>query len=415
MLDINFIRKNPKKVQEGVAKKGYPVGLVDQVLAADQKRLSLLRKVESLRGERNEISSSHHAESIERGKQIKEELKHLEPELERAEQEFKALVNEVPNLPADDVPEGKNEAENVELRKVGDISQFNFQPQDHVELGKMLDILDFNAGSKIAGSGFYYLKNEGVFLEVALVNYGLRFLSERGFTPVITPDLAKERFYLGTGYLPKGDEAQTYKVEDSDLGLIATAEVTVAGYHADEILDAKDLPRKYGGYSHCFRLEAGSYGKYSKGLYRVHQFTKVEMFAYTSPSQSPQMHEELLKTEEEFWQSLDIPYRVIQQCTADLGAQAAKKYDLEAWMPGRGEYGEITSTSNTTDYQARNLNIRVKDGKKIEYAHTLNGTLVATSRGIIAILENFQQADGSVRIPEVLVSYTGFSEIKPKS
>jgi seryl-tRNA synthetase len=414
MLDINLIRDKTDYVKAGVSKKGYPADLVDKVLAADQKRLEILQKVENLRRERNEISADHNAQNIERGKQIKEELKTLEPELEKAETEFRQLLNEIPNLPADDVPEGKGEEENVELRKVGEIPNFAFPPKDHVVLGKLLDIIDFEAGAKVAGAGFYYLKNEAAILEIALVNYGLRFLSERGFSPILTPDLAKERYYLGTGYLPKGEEAQTYKIEDSDLGLIATAEVTVAGYHADEILDSKNLPKKYAGFSHCFRMESGAYGKYSKGLYRVHQFSKVEMFALTTPADSAAAHELFLKLEEEFWQSLGVPYRVIQQCTGDLGAQAVKKFDLEAWMPGRGDYGEITSTSNTTDYQARNLNIRIRDGEKNEFAHTLNGTLIATSRGPIAILENFQQEDGSVRIPEVLVPYTGFSEIHPK-
>ena len=257
-----------------------------------------------------------------------------------------------------------------------------------------------------------HLKNGGALLEMALVSYGLQFLAHRGFTPIITPDLAREKYYLGTGYNPKGDEAQTYKIEGSDLGLIATSEVAIAGYHADEIFQSLEEPKLYGGYSHCFRQEAGAYGKYSKGFYRVHQFTKIEMFAYTKKEDSKKMHERFLELEEEFWQSLGIPYRVLEMCTGDLGSQAARKFDLEAWMPGRGDWGEVTSTSNTTDYQARNLNIRYKDGETTEYAHMLNGTLVATSRAIIAILENFQQADGSVKIPEVLIPFMGNSEIK---
>lgn len=408
MIDIKLIREQPDVVKQGVAKKNYDPSKIDELLELDKKRLEILQKTESLRQERNTLTK----ENFERGKGIKEELKNLEPQLEELDKDFKSLLNQIPNLPSEDVPVGKSEEENIELRKVGEIPKFDFEPKDHVELGKLLDIIDFEAGAKVSGAGFYFLKNAGALLEIALVNYGLRFLTERGFTPVITPDLAKEKYYLGTGYLPKGDEAQTYKIEDTDLGLIATAEVTLAGYHADEILDIKDLPKKYGGYSHCFRMESGAYGKYSKGLYRVHQFSKVEMFVFASPDQSAQIHEELLKIEEEFWKSLGVPYRVIQQCTGDLGAQAVKKFDLEAWMPGRGDYGEITSTSNTTDYQARNLGIRVKDGEKNEYLHTLNGTLVANSRGPIAILENFQQADGSIKIPEVLVPYMGISEIK---
>lgn len=407
MLDIKLIREQTNKVKEGVAKKNYDPSKIDKVLELDKKRLELLQRVETLRQERNGLGR----EDIERGKQIKEELKTLEPDLEIVEKDFKVLLSEIPNLPLEEAPSGKGEADNVEIKIVGEKPVFSFTPKDHVELGKNLDILDFENGAKVAGSGFYYLKNAGALLEIALVNYGLQFLNHRGFIPIITPDLAKEKFYLGTGYSPKGDEAQTYKIEGSDLGLVATAEVTIAGYHCDEILQNLDQPKLYGGYSHCFRQEAGAYGKYSKGLYRVHQFTKVEMFAYTKKEDSKKIHQRFLELEEEFWTSLGIPYRVLEMCTGDLGSQAARKFDLEAWMPGREDWGEVTSTSNTTDYQARNLNIRYRDGESVEYAHMLNGTLVATSRAIIAILENFQQENGSVKIPEVLVPFLGTSEI----
>jgi len=407
MIDIKLIREQPEKVKAGVLKKNFDPVKVDAVLELDKKRLEILQKVETLRQERNGLGR----EDQERGKQIKEELKVLEPDLEIIEKDFKGLLNEIPNLPSDESPTGKGEAENTEVKVVGEKPRFQFSPKDHVDLGKELDILDFESGAKVAGSGFYYLKNAGALLEIALVNYGLQFLAHRGFIPIITPDLAKEKFYLGTGYQPKGEEAQTYRIEESDLGLIATAEVTIAGYHSDEILENLDQPKLYGGYSHCFRQEAGAYGKYSKGLYRVHQFTKVEMFAYTKKEDSAKMHEKFLELEEEFWTSLGIPYRVLEMCTGDLGSQAARKFDLEAWMPGRDDWGEVTSTSNTTDYQARNLNIRYRDGEKTEYAHMLNGTLVATSRAIIAILENFQQEDGSIKIPEILVPFIGLSEI----
>ena len=407
MIDIKLIREQPEKVKAGVLKKNFDPVKVDAVLELDKKRLEILQKVETLRQERNGLGR----EDQERGKQIKEELKVLEPDLEIIEKDFKGLLNEIPNLPSDESPTGKGEAENTEVKVVGEKPRFQFSPKDHVDLGKELDILDFESGAKVAGSGFYYLKSAGALLEIALVNYGLQFLAHRGFAPIITPDLAKEKFYLGTGYQPKGEEAQTYRIEESDLGLIATAEVTIAGYHSDEILENLDQPKLYGGYSHCFRQEAGAYGKYSKGLYRVHQFTKVEMFAYTKKEDSAKMHEKFLELEEEFWTSLGIPYRVLEMCTGDLGSQAARKFDLEAWMPGRDDWGEVTSTSNTTDYQARNLNIRYRDGEKTEYAHMLNGTLVATSRAIIAILENFQQEDGSIKIPEILVPFIGLSEI----
>lgn len=408
MIDINLIRDDIEKVKAGVAKKNYDTGVVDRVLELDKKRLEILQKVENLRRDRNVVAKE---QNIERGKEIKEELKKLEPELESAESEVNTLLNEIPNLPLESVPEGEGEKDNINLREWGTIKEFNFTPRDHVELGKLLDILDFDAGAKVSGADFYYLKNDGVLLELALAQYGINFLSDRGFTPFLTPDLARERYYLGTGYLPKGDEAQTYKIEGTDLGLIATAEVTLAGYHADETLNEKDLPKKYAGYSHCFRMESGAYGKYSKGLYRVHQFSKVEMFAFSTPQDSQKIHEEFLKIEEEFWQSLEIPYRVVEMCTGDLGAQAARKFDLEAWMPGRGDYGEVTSTSNTTDYQARNLNIRYRTGGETEYVHTINGTLFASSRCPLAIIENYQQEDGSVVIPSVLRPYMGKDKI----
>lgn len=426
MLDIQLIRESPEKVKEGIVKKQFDPSLVDRVLEKDRQRVELLQRVESLRGERNKISRTQLPEDQTRGKDIKGELKGLESKLRTLDEEFASLLRGLPNLPAEDIPEGKSEKDNKVVSTWGAIPEFGFIPKDHVILGKSLDVLDFETGAKVAGSGFYYLKNDGVLLEMALVQCGIQFLIKKGYTPFITPDLAKEEFYLGTGYLPKGPEAQTYTIAGSDLGLIATAEVTLAGVHAGEILNEKDLPKKYGGYSHCFRVEGGSYGKYSKGLYRVHQFTKVEMFAYSTPEDSNKIHQEFLSLEEEFWQSLGISYRVVEMCTGDLGAQAAKKFDLEAWMPGRatqagrasprgqGEYGEVTSTSNTTDYQARNLGIKYRKGGSTEFVHNLNGTLVATSRAIIAILENFQQADGSVVIPEVLRPWMGKEKITPR-
>lgn len=411
MIDINLLRKDPDLVKKGIANKGYNPELVDKVIKLDQKYRELLVSVEALRAERNTVAKER---DIEKGKEIKEKLSKLEPSLEETKKEFEEAFALLPNLPSDQAPVGQNEEQN-KIIKEGKKREFSFKPKDHLELGTALDILDFERGAKVAGADFYYLKKEGALLELALVRYGLDFLMKKGFTPIITPDLARERFYLGTGYLPKGPEAQTYKIENSDLGLIATAEVTLAGYHADEILSVDELPKKYAGYSHCFRMESGGYGKFSKGMYRVHQFTKLEMFAYTLPAESEKMHQEFLQIEEEFWTSLGIPFRVLEMCTGDLGAQAARKFDLEAWMSGRGDWGEITSTSNTTDYQSRNLNLkyRTKEGKG-EFLHTLNGTLVATSRGILSILENYQKEDGSVEIPEVLRSYVGGDVIASK-
>lgn len=411
MIDIQLLRENPDKVKEGVAAKGYKLEIVDEALQLDEQRRQLIQQVQDLRAERNKVAKER---NIERGKEIKQKLQELEPQLTEVEEKFEELFKTIPNLPADDVPRGKGEDENVEIRKWGDVPQFSFEAKDHLQLAGELDLIDFEAGAKVSGSQFYYLKNEAVLLEMALLQFGIELLQKKGFIPVITPDLTQSRYYLGTGYQPKGDEAQIYEIDGEDLGLIATAEVTMAGYHADEVLMQKELPLKYAAISHAYRREAGAYGKYSKGLYRVHQFTKLEMFAYTTPEQSEDMHQEFLAIEEELLQKLNIPYRVLEMCTGDLGAMAAKKYDLEAWMPGRGDYGEVTSTSNTTDYQARNLNIKYRAGDHNEFAHLLNGTAFAISRTLIAIMENYQQEDGSVLIPEVLQKWVGKEKITPR-
>ena len=414
MIDIELIRKNPEIVKDALEKRGAVVD-VDYAREVDERRREVLKKVEALRAAHNKLSDeiAHSAgdqreDAILASKNLKDEIGHKEFELKTLEDEVNELLKQIPNLPLTEVPAGVSEKDNTILREVGDKPAFDFEPKDHAALGIDLGILDFESGSKVAGAGFYYLKNEGVLLELALAHYVLDLLRQRGFSLWLTPDLARERFYIGTGYLPRGPEAQIYEIKESDLGLIATAEVTLAGIHADEILAEERLPMRYAGYSHCFRQEAGSYGKYSKGLYRVHQFTKIEMFAFVRPEESAAMHEELLGIEEAIWRGLAIPYRVVEMCAGDLGAQAARKFDLEAWMPGRADWGEVTSTSNTTDYQARNLGIRYrkKDGGN-EFVHTLNGTAVATSRAIIAILENYQEKDGSVQIPEVLQSYMG--------
>jgi len=414
MLDINFIRENKDLVKKGVANKGFDSLVVDKALELDEKRRKLILEIEGLRAKRNKIAGE--GKPSEEGKKIKEELKDKEPELDKLQIEFKETLNRVPNLPSEKAPIGRSDKENVEVKKWGIPTTFTFEPKDHVELGKNLGILDFETGAKVTGSQFFFLYGDGALLELALTHYVFDKLGKLGFLPVITPDLAKSRYYLGTGYAPKGNEAQTYVVEGTDLGLIATAEVTLAGSHADEIIPEEKLPLKYIGYSHCFRQEAGAYGKYSKGLYRVHQFTKTEMFIYCKPEESEKYHELILSMEEEIYQELGLPYRVIEMCTGDLGAMAARKFDVEAWMPGRNDYGEVTSTSNCTDYQARNLNIkfRRKTGET-EYIHMLNGTAVVMSRVPLAILENFQEEDGSIKIPEVLQKWMGKEKIKVRN
>lgn len=405
MLDIKLLREEPGKVKQGIAAKGADPKLVDEFLELDERWRKLTTELENLRHGQKELGAER---DLGAAKTVKEKIKDKEKELGEIQGERRNAWMSIPNVPLEDVPAGKSEEDNRMLREVGKKPEFDFVPKDHAELGKSLDIIDFESGSKVAGSGFYYLKNEGVLLELALVRYALDFLAESGFVLWLTPDLARDTFYLGTGYQPRGPEAQTYTVEGSNLGLIATAEVTLAGIHSDEILEENALPKLYAGYSHCFRQESGAYGKYSKGLYRVHQFTKVEMFVFSKPEDSPELHQKLLRLEEKLWQGLEIPYRVVEMCTGDLGAQAARKFDLEAWMPGRGDWGEVTSTSNTTDYQARRLGIRFrgKDGE-VEFLHTLNGTAVATSRAIVAILENYQTKEGKIRIPNVLQNYVG--------
>lgn len=414
MLDIKWVREHIGEVKESMRRRGVDFDL-DALLLTDEKRRAAIKEGDDLRARQNvfaeeiaHATGSEREEKIAQSREIKRRIDAVEEETKRAEEALEGLMRRLPNIADPDAPDGTGEKDNKVLREVGEKPIFDFEPRDHLAIGAALDILDFERGVKVAGSGFYYLKNEGVALELALVRFAMDFLREKGFVPVITPDLARRKFYLGTGYLPQGPEAQTYEIVDSDLGLIATAEVTLAAMHAGEILEAASLPLHYAGYSHCFRREDGAYGKYSKGLYRVHQFSKVEMFAFATSETSKEIHKEFLTLEEAMWQRLGIPYRVLDMCAGDLGAQATRKFDLEAWMPGRGDWGEVTSTSNTTDYQARNLDIRYRaaDGS-VAAAHTINGTAVATSRALVAILENYQQKDGSVAIPDALQPYMG--------
>jgi seryl-tRNA synthetase len=415
MIDPDLIRKDPQSVKKNMIERYGPERskIVDEWINTDQKRLKAISDLETLNQERNQLASQGKAginveQLRQKGKEIKEKQKSLEQALNTIVTEWTQQLNQIPNMHFSDVPIGKDDSANKVLREVGDKPKFDFEPKDHLTIGQNLGILDFETGAKVSGSQFYYLKNDGVMLEFALIQYGLEFFQKKGYSLVMTPDLAKSKYYLATGYAPRGEEAQIYEIEGEDLGLIATAEVTMAAMHADEILDEKDLPLKFAAISHCYRKEAGAYGKYSKGLYRVHQFSKLEMFVYCKPSDSEKIHKELLEIEEEIAQSLGIPYRVLEMCTGDLGGMAARKYDLEAWLPGRSDFGEITSTSNCTDYQARNLNIKYRNSEgKTEYLHMLNGTAIVMSRFPIAILENYQQADGSVKVPNALRKYFG--------
>jgi seryl-tRNA synthetase len=353
---------------------------------------------------------------IAEGKSLKEEISLKETRLEEIEGAYMTLAKTIPNYAHPEAPVGKLDTENLEIRTWGAPKLFDFPAKDHVRLGEELDLIDFDTATRVSGPKFYYLRNEAVLLELGLQRYAIDILAKHGFTLTITPDIAREEILEGIGFNPRGQESNIYTVEGTGTCLVGTAEITLGGYHANSILRAQDLPIRMAGLSHCFRREAGGAGQYSKGLYRVHQFSKVEMFVYCLPSESEQMHKKLLAIEEEIFQGLEIPYRVVDTCTGDLGAPAYRKFDIEAWMPGRGEqgdYGEVTSTSNCTDYQARRLNIRYKDERgDIRHVHLLNGTAIAVSRAIVAILENFQRADGSIGMPKALVPYLGFDEIR---
>ncbi len=415
MLDLKYIRENADAVAENCKNRGVEAD-VDLVLRFADTRSELIQELNALKQRQNQLAKSVGKERdpearqklIVESREAKELTPEKEAELSVVEERLREEMLKIPNMTHPDSPIGRDDTENVEIRRVGDIPDFGFEPKDHVELGETLGIIDFESGTKVAGSKFYFLRGDAVLLELGLVRYALDKLIARGYEPVITPDLARDEALVGTGFIPRGPETQIYSVESSDLSLVATAEITLAGSLAGEILDAEKLPLRIAGLSHCFRTEAGSHGRASRGLYRVHQFTKVEMFAFAEPEQSEALHEEMVGIEEDIFQGLGLPYRVVDICTGDLGGAAYRKYDLEAWMPGRGAYGEVTSTSNTTDYQARRLRIRYReDGGRPQLLHTLNGTAIAVSRALIPILENYQHEDGSILVPEALVPYVG--------
>jgi seryl-tRNA synthetase len=423
VLDLKYIRENADAVAENCKNRGVEAD-VDLVVGLADRRSELIQELNGLKQRQNQLAKSVGKERdpvareslIADSRRTKELIPEKEAELSAIEGRLREEMLKIPNMTHPDSPIGKDDTENVEIRRVGEIPTFGFEPKDHVELGESLGIIDFEAGTKVAGSKFYFLRGDAVLLELGLVRYALDKLIERGYESVITPDLARDEALIGTGFIPRGPETQIYSIEDSDLSLVATAEITLAGSLAGEILDAENLPVKLAGLSHCFRTEAGSHGRASRGLYRVHQFTKVEMFAFAEPEQSEALHEEMVGIEEEIFQGLGLPYRVVDICTGDLGGAAYRKYDLEAWMPGRDGYGEVTSTSNTTDYQARRLQIRYRraePGGRPQLLHTLNGTAIAVSRALIPILENYQQEDGSILVPEALVPYVGKKVLEP--
>jgi seryl-tRNA synthetase len=424
MIDIKIIRENPELIKTNSRNRLSWVD-IDVLLKLDTEIRNLQTETENARAKRNQSSKTKPTpEIIAEMKALGERVKAQEAELLEKQAKFNEMLLAVPNLTHPNVRVSDNEDDNPVLETYGKPTQFKFVPKDHVELAEALDLIDFDRATKASGAKFYYLKNELVLLEYALIQYALGILLRRGFTPFTTPDLAKREVVEGMGFNPRGESTQIYNIENSDLSLIGTAEITMGGYHKDEVLEEAELPKKYVAVSHCFRTEAGSYSKFSKGIFRVHQFTKIEMFQYVKPAAAEKAHLELLDIEKEIFQGLKLPFQVIDHCTADLGTPSIRTYDLEAWMPGKpaadgsqGTWAEVTSTSNCTDFQARAMNTKYRraDGEK-ELVYTLNGTAIAIPRCLIAILENYQNADGSIDIPKALAPYMpkGFRKIKSK-
>lgn len=417
MIDSRELKTRRDEIAQNIVNRNMKVD-VDKAIELQDSRSALMHEAEQLRTRRNEIAAKMKGPMdkearevlIAEGRDLKDRIAAVEENLEQVEARYNAILRQIPNYAHPDAPIGKEDKDSTAIKFVGTVPQFDFKPLDHVQLGEKLDLLDFDTATKVSGPKFYYLKNEAVLLQMALEHYALDIVMKHGFMPLITPDVAKEEILEGTGFNPRGEESNIYTVEGTGTALVGTAEITLGGFNAGKVFDKSELPVKMTGLSHCFRREAGGAGQYSKGLYRVHQFSKLEMFIFCLPEQSEEFHKELLAIEEEIFGGLGLAYRVIDTCTGDLGAPAYRKYDIEAWMPGRGdngEYGEVTSTSNCTDYQARNLNIKYKDEEGSHYVHMLNGTAVAVSRAMVAILENYQQKDGSVKIPQALVPYMG--------
>lgn len=413
MIDINILREDPDALIASLTRRGISLD-VAKMADLDARIRETRRSAEEVRSEQKNagknianLSEDERPAAIEAAGRLSERYKELTASTETLEAEFDELWVQVPNIAHESSPDGASDEDNVEFKRVGEPREFDFEVRDHQDLGEALDVIDIKAGVRVSGSRFAYLKGQAVFLEMALVRWALDTLDAQGFTPVIPPVLVREEALYGTGFFP-GDAEQVYSLTNDDLYLVGTSEVPLAALHAGEILAADDLNLRYAGFSTCFRREAGTYGKDTRGIFRVHQFDKVEMFSFCHPDQSWDEHEFLFSMEENIVQALGLPYRVVNVAAGDLGSSAAKKYDIEAWIPSQNAYREITSCSNTTDFQARRLKIRYRGEKGNDFVHTLNGTAVAVGRTMLAIMETYQQADGSIVVPEVLRPYTGF-------
>ena len=419
MIDIALLRERRAELAASLARRGADFDL-DLLADLDTRRRATRSQAEELRARQKEsgksiskLSGDEKTQAIAEAGKLSEDYKRLLTEADELDEQFNDIWIQLPNMTDPTAADGLEEEDAIELYRVGAVPQFDFEVRDHVELGDALDVVDIERATKISGSRFGMIKGKLAMLEFALVRYAMDNLMLHGFTPVIPPVLVREEALVGTGFFP-GDRDQVYSVEQDDLFLVGTSEVPLAAMHGDEIFDAEELPLRYAGYSTCFRVEAGTYGKDTRGMFRVHQFDKAEMFSFVHPDRSQEEHDYLLAREEELIQGLELPYRVVNVAAGDLGGSAAKKYDIEAWFPGQERFREITSTSNTTDFQARRLRIRFKDADgKNRLVHTLNGTAIALGRTLIALMENHQDAEGSIRIPEALAPYTGFSSIDP--
>lgn len=418
MLDIKFIRKNPEKVKKGAQGKGVSVD-VEELLELDKKKREILQAIEDMRAKKNKASKEIGEVQNEKEKkkiilkmqELDGNNDRLDKNLAETDSKFNALMLQIPNLPLDEVPLGKSDKDNVVLKEIGEKPKFNFKTKDYLTLAENLDLIDMERAAKISGTRFGFIKKEGALLEFVLIQYAFDSLIKEGFIPVIPPVMIKQEMAQGMGYLQQTDDEEAYYLPKDNLYLTATSEQSLGAMHAGDIFKENELPRRYLGFSTCFRREAGSYGKDTKGIFRVHQFDKVEMFSFTKPEDSPKEHKFLLAMEEKLMRALEIPYRVLQICTGDLGRPAASKFDIEAWLPSENRYRETHSTSLCTDFQARRLNIRYRNSQGLEFVHTLNGTVFAIGRMLIAIIENYQQKDGSILVPKVLQGYTGFKKI----
>lgn len=428
MLDIKYIVHNASRFSASAQQRNVR-NFVPELVSLYEKSLVIQQELEKLQQERahvaKEISQKtddERAGFVARGKELKQQISERSTELKNLQNDIQSLALQVPNTHHPSAPLGKEEKDNLVIKTHGTARQFSFAPKNHIDLCTELDIVNFTNATKVSGPKFYYLKNEAVLLELALIRFGIDILREHGFAIFQTPDIARTSIVESIGFNPRGKESNIYNIENEGASLIGTAEITLGGYYANSIIPLELLPIKMAGLSHCFRRESGAAGQYSKGLYRVHQFTKLEMFVFCYPDESEKMHDELVSIEENLYQKLEIPYRIVDTCTGDLGAPAYRKFDIEAWMPGRGEngeYGEVTSASNCTDYQSRRLGIRIQHedasrNKQRIFPHTLNGTAFAIPRTLVAMVENFQNEDGSIRIPDALVPYCGFSSLEKK-